>query len=195
MARSLHCKVKRVVRISGADGKGSLPDALGRKFAQDLGLVSCWGGVAEQIFSQIFRFHPLIFSGGFCPPDCFLQPFTLGSFKAAPKKVQANPPQGSIEPLKRFYPTPNGSIKPPFFRTTDKILSSLSPLEPPLCSLPLQMPRPATEPRNPETPKVHSKVRKMPFSTPREKWARKPIKMSKKSLFRPIPPKGTFWTF
>ena len=29
----------------------------------------------------------------------------------------------------------------------------------------LQTPRPATEPRNPETPKVHFKVREMPFST------------------------------
>ena len=36
----------------------------------------------------------------------------------------------------------------------------------------LQTPRPATEPRNPETPKVHFKVRKMPFGSP-EKWPQK----------------------
>ena len=34
--------------------------------------------------------------------------------------------------------------------------------------LELQTPWPATEPRNPETPKVHLKVRKMPFWTPRK---------------------------
>ena len=50
----------------------------------------------------------------------------------------------------------------------------------------LPTPRPATEPRNPETPKVHFKVRKMSCSTPPEKWAQRSIKMSKKSLFGPL---------
>ena len=31
-----------------------------------------------------------------------------------PKKVLSNPPGGSIEPLKWFYRTPEGSIEPPF---------------------------------------------------------------------------------
>ena len=32
-----------------------------------------------------------------------------------PKKVLSNPREGSIEPLKRFYRTPKGSIEAPFF--------------------------------------------------------------------------------
>ena len=47
----------------------------------------------------------------------------------------------------------------------------------------LQAPWPATEPRNPETPKVHLKVRKMPFWNPPDKWPQKSIKMSKQPGF------------
>ena len=36
-----------------------------------------------------------------------------------------------------------------------------------------------TEPRNPETPKVHFKVRKMPFSTPRKKGPKSQLKCPK----------------
>ena len=31
-----------------------------------------------------------------------------------PEKVLSNPPEGSIEPLGRFYRIPKGSIEPPF---------------------------------------------------------------------------------
>ena len=49
--------------------------------------------------------------------------------------------------------------------------------------LDLQTPRPATEPRNSETPKLHCKVRQMPFWTPRRKLPQKSIKMSRKPVF------------
>ena len=42
---------------------------------------------------------------------------------------------------------------------------------------------PPTEPRNAKTPKVHFRVRKMPFWTPQEKWAQQSIKMSKSPFF------------
>ena len=47
----------------------------------------------------------------------------------------------------------------------------------------LQSLNPPTEPRNPETPKVDFKLRKMPFWPPSEKWPEKSIKMSKKPVF------------
>ena len=47
----------------------------------------------------------------------------------------------------------------------------------------LQSPGPPAEPRNPGTPKVHFKVRKMPFSTPRKKGPKSQLKC----------PKSPFW--
>ena len=44
-------------------------------------------------------------------------------------------------------------------------------------------PSPPAEPRNPETPKVHFKVRKMPFSTPRKKGPKSQLKCPKSPFF------------
>ena len=47
-----------------------------------------------------------------------------------------------------------------------------------------------------ETPKVHFKVRKMPFSTPRKKGPKSQLKCPKKSLFGELNVQnGTSWTF
>ena len=66
-----------------------------------------------------------------------------------PKKVLSNPPEGSIEPLKRFYRTLIGSIEPPFgpqkgciepfFRTTARRLSNLSHGPPPFLGYPFKI--------------------------------------------------------
>ena len=45
----------------------------------------------------------------------------------------------------------------------------------------LQTPRPAAERGNPETPKVHLKVRRMPFSTPRKNGPNSQLKCPKMS--------------
>ena len=60
----------------------------------------------------------------------------------------------------------------------------------------LQTPQPATEPRKPETPKVHFKVRKMPFWTPRKNRPKSQLKCPK-ALFLDIliPQKRASWTF
>ena len=64
----------------------------------------------------------------------------------------------------------------------------------PVLALTLQTPWPATEPRNPETPKVHLKVRKMPFWTPRKNAPKSQLKCPK-SLFLDIftSQKQAFW--
>ena len=47
----------------------------------------------------------------------------------------------------------------------------------------LQSPGPTTEPRNPGTPKVHFKVRNMPFWTPRKKGPKSQLKCPKRTTF------------
>ena len=81
--------------------------------------------------------------------------------------------------------------KDPLFRT--RVLATFLPF---LLCLPhvaawwailmLQSPNPPTEPRNPETPKVHSKVQRMPFSTPRKKGPKSQLKCPKSPFLGPF---------
>ena len=65
-----------------------------------------------------------------------------------------------------------------------------------MIDLVLQTPGPSTEPRNPETPKVHFKVRKMPFSTPQRKGPKSQLKCPKTPFLDIlIPPNGVFGNF
>ena len=57
----------------------------------------------------------------------------------------------------------------------------------------LQTPRPSTEPQNPETPKVHFKVRKMPFWTPRQNDPQSQLKCPKTHSWTFVFPKNGFF--